>query len=196
GEDPIGRRVALGGKQGHGVDDQWGTIVGVVGNVREFSLEKEASEQLYLSIFQDTRNGGRLFVRTRSDPRALVGPIRGIFRDRDDRQPVGAIRTLEEARSDSLAPKRVTTFLVGIFALLALVITTAGIVGVVSYSVSQRTQEIGVRMALGADRGKVIGMVLKQALAPVAVGLAAGLTGALALTKVIGGFLFRIEPTD
>jgi putative ABC transport system permease protein len=195
-EDPIGRRVTL--EQQHAVagDEKWGTIVGVVGNVKEFALDKEPSEELFLPLYQGPLNGGTLFVRTTSDPWALVGPIREMVRRLDPKQPVGRTRTLEQVRAESLASPRLTTVLIGLFSLLALVITTAGIVGVVSYSVSQRTQEIGIRMALGADRGRVVQMVLRQGLAPVVIGMATGVFGALALTKLIAGLLRGVGPTD
>ncbi|MBI3450041.1 MAG: FtsX-like permease family protein [Acidobacteria bacterium] len=189
GGEPIGRRISLNG------GDDWRTIVGVVGNVKQFTLDKESTEQVYIPFLQAAR-GGTLLVRTAGDPWALAGPIRGMIHRLDEKQPVGRVSTLEQLKSDTLASPRLTATLIGLFALLALVITTAGIVGVVSYSVSQRTQEIGVRMALGADRATVIRMVLRQGLMPVLVGLATGVTGALALTKLIARFLFDVAPTD
>jgi len=195
-EDPIGHRVALAQQHMPAGGEKWGTIVGVVGNVKEFGLDKETSEELFLSLLQEAHNGGTLFVRTQGDPWALVAPIRERVRQLDPKQPVGRVRTLEQVRANDLASPRLTTALIGLFALLALVITAAGIVGVVSYSVSQRTQEIGIRMALGADRDRVVQMVLRQGLAPVVIGMAAGVIGALALTKLMAGLLFGVGPTD
>jgi putative ABC transport system permease protein len=109
---------------------------------------------------------------------------------------VSRIRTLEAIRSHSLAPPRLTALLVTLFAAVALMVTAAGIAGVVSFSVHQRTTEIGVRMALGAPRSSVVKMIVRQGLTPVTVGLACGLAGALAMTRVVARLLFAVEPTD
>jgi ABC-type antimicrobial peptide transport system permease subunit len=114
----------------------------------------------------------------------------------DARQPVSRIQTLEAVRSRSLAPPRLTALLVTLFAAVALVITAAGIAGVVSFLVNQRTTEIGVRMALGAPRSSVVRMILGQGLGPVAAGLVLGIGGALMLTRVVTRLLFAVEPTD
>src|SRR5476651_663321 len=114
----------------------------------------------------------------------------------DARQPVSQIRTLESIRSHSLAPPRLTAMLVSLFAAVALIITAAGIAGVVSFSVNQRTTEIGVRMALGAPRSSVVRMIVRQGLTPVTLGLAGGLAGALLMTRVVANMLFAVEPTD
>ena len=135
-------------------------------------------------------------VRTAGDPRAFVNVVRGVVRALDSRQPVSHIETLEEARTSALASPRLTALLVTLFALIALVVTAAGIAGVVSFSVNQRTAEIGVRMALGAPRAAVVGMIVRQALTPVALGLAAGVVGALPLARLVGRLLFAVEPTD
>ena len=116
--------------------------------------------------------------------------------DVDPRQPVSQIRTLEAIRSRSLAPPRLTAMLVTLFAAVALIITAAGIAGVVSFSVNQRTTEIGVRMALGAPRSSVVRMIVRQGLTPVTIGLACGLAGALLMTRVVARLLFAVEPTD
>jgi ABC-type antimicrobial peptide transport system permease subunit len=114
----------------------------------------------------------------------------------DPNQPLARIRTLEQFRGDALASPRLTAILLGIFAALALVITSAGLAGVVAFSVSQRTQEIGVRMALGADRTEVLAMVLRQGMGLVLVGLALGLVGAVALTRLMSGLLYGVRATD
>jgi ABC-type antimicrobial peptide transport system permease subunit len=114
----------------------------------------------------------------------------------DPRQPVSRIQTLEAVRSRSLAPPRLTAMLVTLFAGIALIITAAGIAGVVAFSVNQRTTEIGVRMALGAPRSSVVQMIVRQGLTPVAIGLAGGLAVALLATRVVTRLLFGVEPTD
>jgi ABC-type antimicrobial peptide transport system permease subunit len=137
-----------------------------------------------------------MLVRTAADPLAFARAIPAAVHAVDPRQPVSQIRTLEAIRSRSLAPPRLTAMLVSLFAGVALIITAAGIAGVVSFSVNQRTTEIGVRMALGAPRSSVTQMIVRQGLTPVAVGLTAGAVGALMMTRVVTRLLFAVEPTD
>jgi ABC-type antimicrobial peptide transport system permease subunit len=122
--------------------------------------------------------------------------LEGLVRAIDPGQPVANIRTLRDLRGESLASPRLTTTLLGIFAVLALVITATGLAGVVAFTVSQRTREIGIRMALGAERGAVMRMILQQGLGMVVVGLAIGVAGALALTRVMDGLLYGVGPSD
>jgi putative ABC transport system permease protein len=135
-------------------------------------------------------------VRSSVDPATMQREIRRAVHSIDPDQPVDNFRTLAEVRSASLASPTLTATLLGLFGLLALVITAAGIAGVVAFSVNQRTQEFGIRMALGAQRGSVLTMVLRQGLKLVLAGLAIGLAGALVLTRVLTTLLFGIEPTD
>ena len=137
-----------------------------------------------------------LLVRAASDPSAFARRIPDVVHEVDPRQPVSRIQTLEAVRNRSLAPPRLTALLVTLFAAVALVITAAGITGVVSFLVNQRTTEIGVRMALGAPRSSVVRMILGQGLGPVAAGLVLGIGGALMLTRVVTRLLFAVEPTD
>ena len=135
-------------------------------------------------------------VRSSVDPRAMERQIRNAVYGLDPDQPVDNFRTLAEVRSSTLESPRLSATLIGMFGLLALVITAAGIAGVIAFSVNQRTQEFGIRMALGAQRGNVLRMVLRQGLKLVLGGLAIGLAGALVLTRVLTTLLFGIEPTD
>jgi predicted permease len=188
-EDPIGRRISNDGVH-------WATIVGVVGNVHQYGLDKAPTEEVYQPQEQAPTRFVSLLVRTRDDPmrieRELVEDVYAI----DPDQPVADIRTLEQLREQSLAPPRLTTTLLGLFALLALVITAAGIVGVMGLMVSQRVKEIGIRMALGATSGSVLRLFLGRGLVLVLIGLTAGFAGALVGTQLLSGLLFGIEPND
>ena len=127
---------------------------------------------------------------------ALLGRVRTIVRSLDAELPIGKVQTLQQARSESLSPSRLTTLLLAIFAGLALVIAATGIGGVIAFAVAQRTHEIGIRMALGAARSDVLRMVLRQGLGMIALGIALGAAGALVLSRMMSGLLFGVEPTD
>jgi putative ABC transport system permease protein len=137
-----------------------------------------------------------VFVRTRSDPASLVSAARGAVWSIDREQAVGAIRTVPELLAQREANRRFTTLLLGLFAVLAVVLAVIGIYGVIAYSTAQRTQEIGIRMALGADRGSVVRMVLAGGLRIAAAGLTIGVLGALALSQVLAGLLFGVTARD
>jgi predicted permease len=188
-EDPIGRRLSADG-------GDWATIVGVVGDVRNASLEQEPKDTLYLSFLQFPGFSSQYFVRAKGDPRALERQFREAVSAIDPQTAVNAVRTLEDVRDAALGSKRLTTWLLGAFALLALGITTAGLSGLVAYSVSQRTHEIGIRMALGAAPRRVMRMVLGQGLRSVGLGLVLGTLAALALARLLQGLLFGVAPTD
>jgi ABC-type antimicrobial peptide transport system permease subunit len=159
-------------------------------------LDEQPTDEVYRAFAQTSPLNATLMVRTAADPGSFSRRMPAIVHEVDARQPVSRIRTLEAIRSHSLAPPRLTAMLVTLFAAVALIVTAAGIAGVVSFSVNQRTTEIGVRMALGAPRSSVVRMILRQGLTPVTVGLAVGLVGALTLTRVAARLLFAIEPTD
>ena len=187
--DPVGQLVSFDG-------EHWITVVGLVNDVKQYGLNTTAADELYLPFAQRPPLGGTLLVRTAGDPRGSVRDIQSIVRSIDPKQPMSRIETLEEARSRTLVSPRLTTMLVTLFAVVALVITAAGIAGVVSFSVNQRTMEIGVRMALGARRSSVVAMIVRQGLMPVTIGLAAGVAGAVLLTRLLARLLFAIDPTD
>jgi putative ABC transport system permease protein len=189
-EDPIGRRVT-----GDGETPSWVTIVGVVGDVRQYGLDREPTAELY-QPFAQSPGWGSVLVRTRSEPAAAASLLTRAVHGIDAEQPVDRIRTLDEVRRDSVASPRLTAMLLGIFALVALLITAAGIGGVLALSVSQRTTEIGVRMAMGARRDEVMAMILRQGLGLVLAGLALGIVGAFALARMLDRLLFGIPPTD
>lgn len=187
--DPVGQRISFDG-------EHWGTVVGVVGDVRQYGLDREATDEVYRPLRQVPLLSMRVVIRSKVPPASLEKSVRAAVLEVDPEQPVYDVQTLEQARALSLAPSRLTAVLLGIFALLALVITATGIAGLLAFSVSRRSQEIGIRMALGAAPGAVLWMVLRQAAGLVLTGLGLGALGAFALTRVMAGLLFGIEPTD
>ena len=189
GTSPIGARVS-----GNGGTD-WSTIVGVVADTRQH-LSEEPDDEIYVPMFQSRPLETTWLVRSQVNPAAMAREIRTAVHAIDPEQPVDNFRTLAEVRSSSLAPRKLTATLLGLFGLLALVITASGIAGVVAFSVNQRTQEFGLRMALGARRSSVLSLVLKQGLQLVLIGLAIGCAGALVLTRLLAALLFGVEPTD
>ena len=191
GGDPVGSRLSADN------GDTWWTVVGVVGDVRQFGLDREAVPQAFLPLAQmPTGLGGRLMVRSATDPTALAASIADAVHALDPDMPVEDVQTLEQARDDSLATPRLTALLLALFAGLAMVVTLAGITGVIAANVSQRTREFGVRMALGATRTWVLTMVLKQGLGLVAAGLVLGLVAAAGLSSALSAYLFDTPPRD
>lgn len=191
GTDPVGSRISL--DRG----TTWLTVVGVVGDVRQFGLARDAVAQIYVPLAQSPFNlAGRVLVRTAGDPLAFAGALRAAVRAVDPNQTVENIRTLEAVRDDYLATPRLTATLLTIFAALALLVTLAGITGVIAASVSQRTREFGVRMALGATRRSVLSMVLRQGLSTVGLGLLLGVAAAVGFGRVLQSYLYDTAPAD
>ena len=188
--EAIGKRIRPPG------GPEWMEIVGVVDDVKQFSLDQETSEMVFVPYAISPFRDMRLLLRSRGDARAMAMDVREAVSEIDPAQPLAEIQTLEEVRRESLASPRLTMMLMGLFAGLALAITATGIGGVIAFTVSQRTSEIGLRMALGASRGSVLSMVLGQGMVLVFVGLGIGVLAALALGRLMSGLLFNIAPTD
>jgi len=187
--DPIGRRLKFGKA------DRWTTVIGVVGDVKEFGLDKKVDDEIYLPMAQDP-SVGSLLLRTTGDPLTLANAVRRVVHELDPQTAITNLETLEQARSETLASPRVTAQLLGLFAALALVIAATGIGGILALSVSQRVHEIGIRVALGADSFAVMRMIVGQGMSLVLLGGALGLAGALALTRLLKALLFEVTPTD
>ncbi|HXK06203.1 MAG TPA: ABC transporter permease [Verrucomicrobiae bacterium] len=188
-ENPIGKHVWFDPKKPM-------TIAGVVGTVKQYGLDDEGKIVVYFPQQQNPGNMMFLAVRTSSDPVLLAGAIVNQVHAVDTNVAVYQVRTMADRLYDSLARRRFSTVMLGAFALFALILSAIGVYGVMSYLVSQSTHDIGVRVALGAQRGNIIGMVVRQGVELVAFGIAAGLAGALALTRVMAALLFGVSTTD
>jgi putative ABC transport system permease protein len=205
GQDPVGKTVLLTPPENlipaeeipPGFHVPHFTVVGVVSDAHYGSLDKDPDPAVYASMLQHDYSLGPFFtVRSDGDPKALVASIRSEIAQFDKNLPLGQVATMEEVMSTSVAQPRLQTFLLGLFGGLAMVLAAVGIYGVMSYSVTQRTSEIGIRMALGADRASVLRMVMGHGLRLAAIGLAIGLALALAVTRVMSKVLFGVSPTD
>lgn len=192
GEDPLGRRLAYS----WGGETFEGEIVGVVDDVRETSVTAEASPALYHAFAQWPDGSLNVIVRTAGDPMAVAGPAREAVRGLDPNLPVASMRTMESVVAEATARSRLSSYLLGGFAALALVLAAIGLYGIISYGVAQRRGEIGVRVALGADRRDILRLVVGQGLTLTAVGLGVGLVGAFALTRVLHSLLYGVTATD
>jgi len=194
GEDAIGKRIAAGRVRS---PEDWIQVVGVVKDVRQFELTAEPRPQMYLSYrqagFFDPRD---LVVKTDVDPSSLAATVRKAVWEIDKDQPVSNIQTMEEILADSIARQRFSMLLLAIFAAVALVLAGVGIYGVMSYSVAQRTHEIGIRMALGAQTGAVLKLAVGYGMKLVIAGIVIGLISAFALTRVMSTLLFGVTATD
>ena len=194
----IGKRLRFGGDR-----EDWREIVGVVRHVKQNGLNEESRAQTYRPLAQmtsqsrvDFARATDMIVKTSVEPYSLIGAIKKEIRAIDKDQPIAQVQTLGDKLSDSLAPQRFTLLLLGIFSLIALSLASAGIYGVMSYVVTQRTHEIGIRMAIGAQPRDVFRMVIGQGMALALIGIAFGLVGAFGLTRLMASMLFEVQPTD
>jgi len=192
-EDPIGKRIKRGGMES---TTPWMTIVGVVRHVRYRTLEARSRVQLYWPEAQRPTNFMGLAIRTAADPMSLAPAVQKTVLEIDPQQPVDRVLTMEQVMADSLARRRLTLTLLAAFAGGAILLAALGIYGVTAYMVTQRQQEIGLRMALGASRTDVLGLVVGQGMSLMLAGLGAGLVLSLGLTWVLGSLLFSVRPYD
>jgi predicted permease len=200
GEDPIGKRIRNwnAGPRADDPEYPWTTVVGVVGSVHYDSLEAKPRVELYRPMAQASwlPPGMTLVMRSAGDPLALAAAARGAVRGLDPGQPIAGVRTLEQAVAGSVAPRRFALLLLGMFAALALALAVVGVYGVTYHSVARRTQELGVRIALGARPRQVLLLLVAEAGALVALGLGIGLAAALALTRAMSSLLYGVGPAD
>ncbi|HET9210155.1 MAG TPA: ABC transporter permease [Thermoanaerobaculia bacterium] len=200
GQSPLGKRLA----QGLGDNPQWATIIGVVGSVRDEGLQEKPVEAVYYPMQPQVNfdssvgipRGFTLVVRSDGDPLRLVAPVRDTIWSLDPNLPLAQVRPMAEVVERSMVRTTFTMFLLVVAGAVALALGTVGIYGVISYVVSQRTREIGVRMALGAGRADIARMVLKEGVGLALAGIAVGLFGAFAVTRLMAALLFDVSPTD
>ena len=193
-EDPIGKRLKGFDKRGH--NDEWATVIGVVEDTRRHGRDQRPAAHIYEWYKQSGRATRDLVVRTAGDPKALAATLRNVVRNVDPSAILSPVTTLEQQLSDQLAPRRFQTWLLSLFSLMAVVLASVGIYGMMHYSVAQRTHEVGIRMALGARPANVVRMVIGQGLLLAAIGLGAGLAGSWWLTRLLSSLLFGVTPSD
>jgi putative ABC transport system permease protein len=194
GEDALGKRITLDDPRKP--DATWRTIVGIVQSIRHRGLDVDPAPEYYLPLAQQPQNALILAVRSAQDPRGLASAVRREIQSIDPDQPIANVRTLENVTADSVAPRRMSMVLLGAFAGIALLLASVGIYGVISYLVVQRTHEIGVRMALGAQRTDVLRLVVGHAAKLVGIGTGIGLILAFFSTRTLSAFLYTVGAFD
>jgi putative ABC transport system permease protein len=192
-EDAIGKHIQLGGRSD---GKPWATIVGIVGDVRQYGLDRAPKMEAYLPQAQDATFSYLLVARTTGDPRRMENAIRAAFLETDKTRPIYNVKPMEEVLRGTLADRTFTLTLLGLFGVLALLLAAIGIYGVISYTVSLRTRELGIRMALGATRRDVLIMVLRQGATLTGAGLAIGIAASHVLTRFLSTLLFEVRPGD
>jgi putative ABC transport system permease protein len=193
GEEAVGKRVRFGSDAGAPVLE----VVGVVGRVKMEGLSDDSNRvQGYFSFSQMPFSAMAVIIKGSGDPNQLIAAARAQVKSIDPDQPIYNVRTMEEIRGESVAPQRLNLLLLSIFAGIAFVLAVVGIYGVMSYAVTQRTHEIGIRMAIGAQPRDVFRMILGQGMFLTMLGMAGGLVGAFALTRLMATMLFAVKPTD
>jgi predicted permease len=210
GSKALGARVAAGFPASFATGDDipselinppWATVVGIVSDVRQYGYLSEPQPQMLVPFEQSFDIGGlrnqlALLVRTSGAPEALLANLREVLRGLDPHLPTDSIQTMSSLAENSVRPQRFVALLLGIFAGIAAVLSAIGIYSVVSWSVAQRTREVGIRLALGASPGTVISRIVRQGLTPVLIGVGCGLLAALTLTRLIGSQLVQVKSYD
>jgi putative ABC transport system permease protein len=191
GRDAVGREISIDGEKG-----PWREVVGVVADSRNYTLDREPWPEIYIPYEQDPSLVMYFVLRTQGDPMALAPSLRRAVASVDQDEPVARIETMDEVVENLVAPTRFKLVLLGSFAVLALVLGAVGLYGVISYGVTERTHEIGVRMALGAERNDVLKLVIRQGFRLTVIGVVLGVAGGLALTRYLASLLYGVKPTD
>ena len=193
GEDPLGKRLKFGGRDSRA---PWLTVVGIVGNIKTDGFDQPDQPHFYVSALQNPGYAMAIYLRTGPDPESLAQPLREQVQAVDPNLPVFGVKRLEDVVSASLANRRFAVQMIGLFGSVALLLAGIGIYGVMSYAVTQRTHEIGIRLALGAQAQDVLKLVVRQGLTLAVIGVAVGLIAAVALTRLISSLLYGVSATD
>jgi putative ABC transport system permease protein len=193
GEDPIGRRITLGLPR---PDNPWITIVGIAKDVPHRAVDSQPEPDWYTSRVISPQRHRYLFVRSALPASSVAAAIRKEVATIDRNQPLTSVKTMAEVIGATTAPRRFNTWLLGVFAIVALVLAALGIYSVISYSITLRTQEIGIRMALGAQRATILTMVLRKGMLLTLFGTALGMAGAFVLTRWMASMLFGVSASD
>ena len=194
-ENPIGKRITFGNTD-QNKQPVWFEIVGVVADVRSLELREESQAEIYFSSLQDYWPAMSLVVRATVEPSSLAGSVRQVVNEVDKSVPVSEVKTMEHVVSESITQPRFNLFLLGLFGTVAMLLSAAGIYGVTAYTVTQRTHELGIRLALGAQVGDVLKMILGQGMAVIGVGLVLGLVAAFWLMRLLRSLLFGVGEND
>ncbi len=195
-EEPLGKRLSFGGPPPNGQKQEWWTIVGIIAHVKNYGVDQPSRVETYLPNAQDPAIGGRVVLRSKSVTGDLAGAMRAATQSIDPDVPLFDIRSLEDVVGENMASRWLSVTLIGSFAGLALLLAAVGIYGVMSYAVTQRTHEIGIRMALGANPSDVLGMVIRQGFRLAVAGIVVGLAGAFALSHLMTGLLYGVGAHD
>src|SRR5829696_5374686 len=195
GEDPIGKRIGFGSPDPN-QQPIWWEIVGVAANVRSLELKEEPTSELYFSVLQNPFEGMSLVIRSSVEPSGLNASLRQIVAEVDKSVPVSNVQTMDHIVSQSITQPRFNLFLLALFSTVAMLLSAAGIYGVTAYTVTQRTHELGIRLALGAQVGDVLKMILRQGMAVIGIGLVLGLVAAFALMRLLRSLLFGVGEND
>ena len=195
-ESAIGKRLKQGWPESVGTRHPWREIVGVVADSKQDSLDAETRMETFIPLTQNPQSYVNIVLKTETDPLSLAAPVRDVVRSMDPDLSVFRVRSMEQIVATSLAPRRFTMWLLGVFASLAMILSGVGIYGVIAYSVAQRTRELGLRIALGAQRTQIFRLVVQQGMMYATAGLLLGIAGAFALTRTMESLLFGVVPTD
>jgi predicted permease len=192
-EDPLGKRFRFGGLD---ADGKWITIVGVAGRVKQYTLDTDSRIALYLPQTQYPSRAMNIVLRSRTNPVALAPAVGNAIHSLDPDLPLYNVRTMQQRLNESLARRKFSMLLLTGFAAFALALATIGVYGVIAYLVNQGTRELGIRIALGASQRNVLALVVRQGMSLALTGVALGVAGALALTRVMQSLLFGVKATD
>lgn len=191
--DPVGKRLKFGGADNN---NPWMTVVGVVGNVKQYALDADSRVALYLPHLQRVVGSLSIVARTTNDPVSVAAAITREARALDPNIALYDVKTMEQWLSESLARRRFAMLMLGLFALVAMLLAGVGIYGVMSYTVAQRTREIGIRVALGAQTRDVLRLIVRQGMSLAGIGVGLGLVAAIAATRLMVSLLFGVRATD